>query len=157
LSFSEISKGIWVGLDTVQDPGNLGSILRTLDAMGGKGIVLIGKCTDPFHPTSVRASMGAIFTQKIVKLTLSEFIERVNGVDLEIIGTSCQNGKDYQAHTYHSSIILLMGSEQKGLHIDLKKACDQLINIPMVGKADSLNLANATSIVLYEIYNQLRK
>jgi len=156
-SFSEISNGIWVGLDQVQDPGNLGSILRTLDAIGGKGILLIGNCTDPFHPTSVRASMGAIFTQKIIRTTQSGFIEWTAGGKFTIVGSSCGDGKDYQSLSYHDSTILLMGSEQKGLNEKLISVCDQLIHIPMNGKVDSLNLSNATSIILYEIYNQLRK
>lgn len=156
-SYSDMSAGIWVGMDMVQDPGNLGSILRTLDAMGGKGIILIGNCTDPYHPTSVRASMGAIFTQKIIKSTLSQFIEMSAGVkEMEIVGTTCSGGVDYQTYSYDKSVLLLVGSEQKGLDEKLINICTTLIKIPMVGKVDSLNLANATSIILYEIYNQHR-
>ena len=152
-----IEEGIWVGLENVQDPGNLGSILRTLDSVGGKGILTIGDSTDPYHPTSVRASMGAIFTQKIVKASRSEFINWIpNSGSVKIIGTSCTGGADYHQFEYGNSVLLLMGSEQKGLSDELKNYCQEIITIPMVGTVDSLNLSNATSIVLYEIYNRLR-
>jgi TrmH family RNA methyltransferase len=149
--------GIWVGLDSVQDPGNLGSILRTLNAIGGKGLFLLDHTTDAYHPTAVRASMGAIFTQKLIKVQKEEFIQwkRIN--DVRLFGTDCNNGIDYQKVKYPERMILLMGSEQKGLDPQLAERCDELITIPMRGTVDSLNLANATSIILYEVYNQNRR
>ncbi len=149
--------GIWIGLDSVQDPGNLGSILRTLDAIGGEGIILLDQTTDAYHPTAVRASMGAIFTQKLIKVPIDEFIQWKSTNKIFCYGTDCLKGIDYQKVDYPDRIILLMGSEQKGLDWRLKDACDDLIHIPMRGTVDSLNLANAASIILYEAYNQKRR
>jgi TrmH family RNA methyltransferase len=149
--------GIWVGLDSVQDPGNLGSILRTLDAIDGKGIILLDQTTDAYHPTAVRASMGAVFTQKMIKVPIDEFIQWKSSKEIFCYGTDCLRGIDYQKVEYPGRIILLMGSEQKGLDRRMTDVCDYLIHIPMRGTVDSLNLANAASIILYEAYNQKRK
>ncbi len=149
--------GIWIALDSIQDPGNLGSILRTLDAIGGNGLILLDQTTDAYHPTSVRASMGAIFTQKLIKVKKDEFIQWRKASKIACFGTDCINGIDYQKVEYPNRMILMMGSEQKGLEIQLAETCDEMLHIPMRGNVDSLNLANATSIILYEIYNQYRK
>ncbi len=146
--------GLWVGLEGVQDPGNLGSILRTLDAVGGKGLVLIGEGTDAFHPTSVRASTGAIFSLELYHATIASFIEWKEQQEMEIIGAVCEAVTDYRRYNYEENILLLMGSEQKGLPQSLKEVCTALITIPMIGSVDSLNLANATAVLLYEIYDQ---
>ncbi len=148
--------GLWVGLDRIQDPGNLGSIMRTIDAVGGSGILLIDQCTDPFDISSIRGSMGAIFTIKIIKTDHSSFLKTVIENKIPIFGTSDKAPLDYQAATYNKDMILLMGSEREGLSAALMDGCDTLVRIPMVGKSDSLNLAVATSICLYEIFNQNR-
>jgi len=150
-------KGFWIGLDRIQDPGNLGSIMRTLDAVGGYGIILIDHCTDPFDIASVRGSMGAIFSTKIIKTNSDEFINFFSKNSIPVYGTSDKAKLDYQLIDYESNLVLLMGSEREGLSDDLMNMCDQLISIPMVGKSDSLNLAVATSICAYEIFNQYRK
>ena len=149
--------GIWVGLDSVQDPGNLGSILRSLDAIGGKGMILLDQTTDAYHPTAVRSSMGAIFSQKMIKISIDQFIQWKSKNEIYIYGTDCIKGIDYQRVDYPNKVVLLMGSEQKGLDRRLADVCDGLIHIPMHGTVDSLNLSNAASIILYEVYNQIRK
>jgi len=149
--------GLWVGLDRIQDPGNLGSIMRTLDSVGGSGIILIDQCTDPFDIAAVRGSMGAIFSLKIIKTNNNTFMQFLAGKDLPMIGTSDRADNDYLAIEYNKDMILLMGSEREGLSETLIEGCDKLVCIPMVGKSDSLNLAVATSICLYEIFNQNRK
>lgn len=149
--------GIWVVLDSVQDPGNVGSILRTLDAVGGKGVILLDQGTDAYHPTAVRASMGAIFTMRIIKTNHEQFILWQSESHLPCYAAVCDQGSDYQALHYPQSLVLLMGSEQKGLNQNLFKNCKDLIRIPMRGRVDSLNLANATSVILYEVYNQQRR
>jgi TrmH family RNA methyltransferase len=148
--------GIWVGLDRIQDPGNLGSIMRTIDAVGGSGIILIDQCTDPFDIAAIRGSMGAIFTIKIIKTDHSSFLRLITENKILIIGTSDMAAADYQTVDYNEDMILLMGSEREGLSAALMEGCDTLVRIPMVGKSDSLNLAVATSICLYEIFNQNR-
>ena len=149
--------GLWVGLDRIQDPGNLGSILRTLDAVGGSGVILIDQCTDPFDIAAVRGSMGALFSLKIIRTISHELLRIKNKEIIRIIGTSDKADDDYQAIQYNKDMILLMGSEREGLSVTLTEGCDKLVRIPMVGKSDSLNLAVATSLCLYEIFNQNRK
>ena len=158
-NLDEISKnaGIWVGLDRIQDPGNLGSIIRTIDAIGGKGIILINNCTDPYDISSIRGSMGSIFSLRIIKSDSNTFINFVTKNKLTLIGTSDKAKTDYQSVNYDKETILLMGSEREGLSTSLLNACDKLISIPMIGKNDSLNVAIATSVCLYEIFNQNRK
>jgi len=149
-----VTKGLWVALDSVQDPGNLGSILRSLDATGGNGMILLDDATDPYHPTSVRASMGGIFTQKLIKCSLETFSKWKKASDYPLVGTWCDEGLNYRRYNYPKDMILLMGSEQKGLLNRHKEICDGLVTIPMQGTVDSLNLSNATSIVLFEIFAQ---
>lgn len=153
----KINPGLWVALDRVQDPGNLGSIFRTLDAVGGKGIVLIDHCVDQYDVSTIRASMGSFFTLKNIKVTSDIFLDYVKNEKIQVIGTSDKAYLDYQSVNYSQNIILLMGSERQGLSESLVNGCDKLISIPMVGRSDSLNLAVATSICLYEIFNQYRK
>jgi TrmH family RNA methyltransferase len=145
---------VWVALESVADPGNLGTILRTNDAVGGTGLILLDQSTDPYDHAAVRASMGAIFSQKIVKAGLEEFAAWKHSGGVHLIGTSGAAQKNYHEYRYPAGLVLLMGSERQGLqpqHLDL---CDDVVSIPMLGKSDSLNLAVATGVVLYEILNQ---
>jgi TrmH family RNA methyltransferase len=148
---------LWVALDQVADPGNLGTIMRTADAVGCRGLILLGSSCDPHDPTAVKASMGSIFSLTLVESDWASLNAwRVeNGIGL--VGTSDRAETDYQAVTYPRPLILLMGSERHGLPDEMINACDALVRIPMVGRPDSLNLSVATSIVLYEIFNQSRK
>jgi TrmH family RNA methyltransferase len=147
--------GVWVGLDSVQDPGNLGAIIRTVDAAGANGIVLIGNCTDPFSPETVRASMGAIFSVKMISMDFESFINWHQYNPMILIGSSDKGSEDYQSSVYQKNMFLLMGSEQKGLNPELRTICSKVVSIPMRGSSDSLNLAIATGIILYEIMSQL--
>ncbi|MEN6481583.1 MAG: RNA methyltransferase [Anaerolineaceae bacterium] len=150
-----LNKGdLWVALDSVADPGNLGTILRTCDAVGARGVILLDHSTDPYDPSVVRASMGAFFSQQMISITSEMFNRWSKENQVVIIGTSDKAGKRYNELTYPDSFILLMGSEREGLSPRLISECNELVSIPMVGKSDSLNLAVATGIVLYEIFNQ---
>ncbi|NLY53169.1 MAG: RNA methyltransferase [Firmicutes bacterium] len=144
----------WVALEAVQDPGNLGSIMRTADAVGCAGLILVGNCTDPYDTAAVRGSMGSIFALRLVKASISEFLAWKTDCNFFWVGTSGAAPQHYRQISYPKPLLLLSGSEQKGLSVSLQKACDQLVSIPMVGRADSLNLAVATSVVLYEIFEQ---
>jgi len=143
-----------IALDSVQDPGNLGTVLRTADAVGAKGVILLDQGTDPYDPTATRASMGAIFDQVLVRSSLSLFREWKKKRRVSLIGTSGAATTDYHEFVYPSTLILLMGSEQKGLQKVHYELCDNVVKIPMLGRGDSLNLAIATAVVLYEILNQ---
>ncbi len=147
----------WIALDAVADPGNLGTILRTSDAAGGEGVILLDQSTDPYDPSAVRASMGALFDQKIVRATFEEFAAWKNGSNWNLVGTSDKAAQDYHAFQYPSALVILMGSERQGLQPQHLSICDQVVSIPMLGKSDSLNLAVATAVVLYEVYNQRRQ
>jgi RNA methyltransferase, TrmH family len=146
----------WVALDSVSDPGNLGTIMRTNDAVGGEGIILLDHSTDPYDPTTLRASMGAVFSQKLMHASFEEFSSWKQDHKIALIGTSDKGTVDYQALAYPQEMVLLMGSERHGLSEQHMNLCDAIVRIPMIGRSDSLNLAVATSIVLYEIFNQQR-
>lgn len=145
-------KGLWIALDNVQDPGNLGTIMRSFDGVGGKGLILLGNSTDAYHPTSVRSSTGAVFSLTIGKASLREFREWKSKEFIPVIGTVCGEATNYRKYIYPQDMILLMGSEQKGLGTELFEVCEGLVTIPMTGSVDSLNLACAASVVLFEIY-----
>lgn len=146
----------WVALESVADPGNLGTILRTADAVGITGVILLGTSTDPYDPAALRGSMGAIYNQRLVRAAWDEFVAWKERHSVCIVGTSDQAATDYQAVSYTLPLVLLMGSERQGLSAEQQAACDLLVSIPMVGRSDSLNLAVATAVVLYELFNQQR-
>ena len=146
---SETSDSIWVALDRVRDPGNLGTVMRTADAVGAAGIILVGACTDPYSVEAVRASMGAVFNVKIITCSEAEFITFGAYWSGRVIGAALAAAVDYRQADYKGSLIMLMGNEQAGLASPLMDMCDQLIEIPMHGRSDSLNLAVATGVALY--------
>jgi TrmH family RNA methyltransferase len=146
----------WVALNEAQDPGNLGSILRTSDAVGAQGVMLLGPSTDPHDPTAVRASMGAIFTQRLVRASFAEFMRWASDHDCAVVGAAGDATADYHAYRYPAPLALLMGSEQHGLTAEQLATCGAVVRIPMLGGSDSLNLAVATSVILYEAFNQQR-
>jgi RNA methyltransferase, TrmH family len=147
----------WVALDAVQDPGNLGTILRTCDAVGCTGMILLGQSTDPYDPAALRASMGAIFSQRLVRTSFDGFAYWKQQRGYRVAGTSGAAEADYTALPYHFPLVLLMGSERLGLSAEQLAICDTVVRIPMVGQSDSLNLAVATGVMLYEMFNQQRK
>ena len=148
---------IWIVAERLRDPGNLGTILRTGDAVGAGGLILIDDCTDPFSVEAVRASMGALFTQVISKASWAEFMEWLRQGPGQLIGTSLNTDQDYQAPQYAPPVFLLVGNESQGLPDTYEADCDLIVKIPMMGKADSLNAAVATSVMAYEVLNQLRR
>jgi RNA methyltransferase, TrmH family len=147
----------WVALESVADPGNLGTILRTHDATGGSGVMLLEQSTDPYDPSAVRASMGAIFSQRLVRASFAAFADWKQRANAYLIGTSGAAKVDYHDCRYPPAPVILMGSERQGLQDQHLAICDEVVSIPMAGKAsDSLNLAVATAVVLYEVFNQRR-
>ena len=146
----------WVALDAAQDPGNIGTILRTGDAAGSTGLILLGNCADPYDATALRASMGAIFSQRLVKAGFAAFVRWKQQHNYGVVGTSKAAPHDYREVSYQFPLVLLMGSERLGLSSEQQALCDLMVKIPMVGHSDSLNLAVATGITLYEIFHQAR-
>ncbi|HWT11533.1 MAG TPA: RNA methyltransferase [Allosphingosinicella sp.] len=148
---------LWIVAQALRDPGNLGTILRTGDAVGAGGLILVDDCADPFSVEAVRASMGALFTQRVAAATWAEFIGWLRGGDGELIGTSLGAGRDYQQPSYRKPAFILVGNEQAGLPPAYESQCDILVKIPMLGKADSLNAAVAAAVMAYEVVNQWRR
>jgi TrmH family RNA methyltransferase len=146
----------WVALESIADPGNLGTILRTCDAVGAGGVILLGASTDPYDGAALRGSMGAIYNQRLVRASWDEFVRWKQQHGYTVVGTSDKAATDYQSMRYKAPLVLLMGSERQGLSAEQQAACDAMVSIPMTGRSDSLNLAVATAIVLYELFNQKR-
>jgi TrmH family RNA methyltransferase len=145
------AEGLWVALESIRDPGNLGTIIRTADAVGAGGVVLIGNCVDAYSRETVRATMGSIFNVPLVRMTLEECLPWVARWAGDIVGTHLNATEDFRARGYRAPMLLLMGSEGPGLSAELSATCTRLVKIPMAGRLDSLNLAVATGLMLYEI------
>jgi TrmH family RNA methyltransferase len=143
---------VWVALDRVRDPGNLGTVIRTVDAVGAKGVILVGETTDPFSVETVRATMGSIFAVPVAKASPEAFLSWRKGFPGLVVGTHLKGAVDYRSVDFSSGpTLLLMGNEQQGLPDMLAESCDRLLRIPQAGRADSLNLAVATGVMLFEI------
>ncbi|QND49370.1 RNA methyltransferase [Rhizobium lusitanum] len=146
----------WVALDRVRDPGNLGTIIRTADAAGASGVILVGETTDPFSLETVRATMGSVFAVPVVKATLEEFLAWKKTAGVSVVATHLAGAVDYRTIDYKKKpVVLLMGNEQSGLPDALAKEADALARIPQAGRADSLNLAVATAVMLFEARRHL--
>lgn len=138
-----------VALVAPQDPGNIGAILRTVEAVGASGLLLLEGGADPYHPNAVRASLGALFWMPIVSATFAEFATWAKAQGYHLYGTSAHGTEDYRTVAYTRPLILLLGSEQKGLLPEQAAACQHLVRLPMKGKVTSLNLAVAAGVMLY--------
>ena len=142
---------IWLVAERLRDPGNLGTILRTGDAVGAGGLILIGDCVDPFSLEAVRASMGALFTVPVVQSEWADFIGWLRRGPGQLVGLSLDTDVPYRDAIYSAPTFLLTGNEAQGMPADYATACDLLVKIPMLGKADSLNAAVATAVMAYEV------
>ena len=139
----------WVALEQVRDPGNLGTIVRTADAAGCGGVILVGDCCDPYSTEAVRATMGSIFAVEVARATLEEFLAWRKSWPGSVVGARLQASDDYRKAPYRAPVMLFMGNEQAGLTPEAAAACDVNVKIPMRGRADSLNLSVATGIMVY--------
>ncbi len=141
----------WLALEEIRDPGNLGTIIRTVDAVGAKGIILIGNACDPYSREAVRATMGSVFAVPLVKTSREAFLTWRASWRGDVVGTHLDAREDFRHAAYKGPVLLVMGSEGPGLSDSLTRACSRLVMIPMAGKLDSLNLAVATALTLYQI------
>jgi TrmH family RNA methyltransferase len=148
---------LWIVAQALRDPGNLGTILRTGDAVGAGGLILIDDCVDPFSVEAVRATMGALFTQRLAQAGWVQFIAWLRAGPGQLVGTSLKAELDYQEPRYAKPAFLLVGNEAQGLPPAYEAECDVLVKMPMLGKADSLNAAVATAVMAYEVINQWRR
>lgn len=142
---------LWFVAEKLRDPGNIGTILRTGDAVAAGGLILVDDSADPFSVEAVRASMGAIFTQKIVQAPWTTFLSWLRNGPGQLVGTSLQTEQDYLAPIYEQPCFLLIGNEQAGLPEAYEAECDLLVKIPMLGRADSLNAAVAAAVMAFQV------
>jgi len=142
---------LWMVAQALRDPGNIGTILRTGDAVGAGGLILLDDSADPHSVEAVRASMGAVFTQKIAQARWPDFLQWLRTGPGQLVGTSLKTDQDYLSATYRQPCFLLIGNEQAGLPREYEKACDLLVKIPMAGRADSLNAAVAAAIMAFQV------
>lgn len=143
---------LWVALEAIRDPGNLGTILRTADAVGAGAVIQLEGGCDPFSVECVRASMGSIFAVPVVRAGFGAFETWRRERNLALIGTSLK-ARD-RLPPGGAPAVLLMGNEQSGLPSEMEAACDRLVRLPMRGRADSLNLATATAVALYDLWRE---
>ena len=155
LSVTPSSLGLcWLALETVQSPGNLGTVIRTCDAVGAAGVIFLGPSIDPFDPACVRATMGSIFSVKLIRSSHGAFASWKRRSNLQVVGTSAAADIDYRQARYPGPTVLMLGCERKGLSVQQLDLCDMVVSIPMVGRADSLNLGVAAGVMLYEVFGQ---
>ena len=142
---------IWLVAQALRDPGNLGTMLRTGDASGAGGLILIDDCADPFSAEAVRASMGAVFTQAVAQAPWSEFIGWLREGQGQLVAASLRDAVPYRGAPYEAPCFILVGNESRGLPEDYEAACDLRVTLPMHGRADSLNAAIAGAVLAYEV------
>ena len=142
---------VWIALETVRDPGNLGTIVRTAHAVGARGVILVGETVDPFSVEAARATMGSIFHVALARADRASFERLVSGWPGTVVGTHLSAKIDYREAAYKRPVLLVMGGEQAGLTPEVAGLCTMLVGIPMAVGADSLNLAVATGVMLFEI------
>lgn len=145
---------LYVALYEVRDPGNLGTILRTADCAGASGVLLIGTCCDPYSFEAVRASMGSVFDIPFAQTGFADFDAWRRAGGFSLTAASVNATARHDAAPFAGPSVILMGNEQAGLPGHAEAACDHLSLIPMRGGADSLNLAQATAIMIYEAWRQ---
>ena len=133
-----------------QDPGNVGTILRTLDAVGADALFLLDGGVDLYHPTTIRASMGTLFWKPVIQISFDEFVRWSHEGNYQLIGTSAHGDVEYQTFVPNPPWILVLGNEQKGLSAEQTNACDVTVSLPMKGRVSSLNLAVAAGVLLYQ-------
>lgn len=148
---SVVEDRCFVVLEEVRDPGNLGTIIRTVDAVGAAGVVLVGTTCDPYSGECVRATMGSIFTVPLTRATDAEFADWRRRWPGDVVGTHLAATEDFRSVAYRGPTLLVMGSEGPGLTAQMAARCTRLVKIPMAGSLDSLNLAVATALTLYQI------
>jgi RNA methyltransferase, TrmH family len=142
-------EGLWLALEDIRDPGNLGTIIRTADAAGASGIILVGDCCDPYAPECVRATTGSIFAMPLVKMPTPQFVEFLTGWAGESVGTVMSAKASYRRDYKHPTL-LVMGSESRGLSQPVSAGCKTLVSIPMREGVESLNVATAAGLMLFE-------
>ncbi len=142
-------EGLWLALEEIRDPGNLGTILRTADGAGASGVILVGDCCDPYSPEAVRASTGSIFAMPVVKMSVAALGDLARGWPGAVVGTASGAKADFRTGVKTPALIVL-GNESRGLSEEATRACKTLVRIPMRKGVESLNVATAAALMLYQ-------
>lgn len=140
--------------EAIEKPGNLGTILRSSDAVGLDALVVCDPCTDIFNPNVVRASVGTLFTVPVFECTAKEIIPWLKQRQISLLAATPHAALEYTATDLRGPIAIAVGTEQLGLSPQLMESADLQVCIPMRGIADSLNVATATTLLLYEVLRQ---
>lgn len=151
----EKSRATYILLDAVQDPGNLGTIVRTAEAAGVTGIWLGKGTVDPFNPKVVRSGMGSLFRMPMVQMNLAEAISLLKKNGVTIVGTSPHGGVYHFEYPFPSNCAILLGNEGRGVDPALMSLVDGKVQIPMPGKTESLNVSVTCAVLIYERVRQL--
>jgi TrmH family RNA methyltransferase len=142
-----------VALVAPQDPGNVGAILRTMDAVGADTLFLLDGGVDLYHPSLVRASMGTLFWIPVIQTSFDEctaWARRARPLGIQLVGASAHADVDYHTLVPQIPWMLVLGNEQKGLTAEQTRACDVTVSLPMKGRVSSLNLSVAAGVLLYQ-------
>jgi TrmH family RNA methyltransferase len=157
-SLTAIDRGaspLWIVAQALRDPGNIGTILRTGDATAAGGLILVDDSADPFSVEAVRASMGAIFTQRVATAKWDEFLPWLRAGPGQLVAASLREAVPYREAEYQAPCFILVGNESRGLPEEYEAACDLRVTLPMRGRADSLNAAIAGAVLAYEVLAKL--
>ncbi len=146
---------LWLVAQAMRDPGNLGTMLRTADAVGAGGVILLDDCADPFSVEAVRASMGAVFTVPLAQARWEDFLPWLRCGPGQLVAASLREAVPYRAAAYSAPCFVMVGNESRGLPEDYEMACDLRVTMPMKGRADSLNAAVAAAVLAYEVLDTL--
>ncbi|GEO00908.1 RNA methyltransferase [Novosphingobium sediminis] len=142
---------LWLVAQAMRDPGNLGTMLRTADAVGAGGVILLDDCADPFSVEAVRASMGAVFTVPLAQARWDDFLGWLRAGEGQLVAASLREAVPYRGAPYAAPCFVMVGNESRGLPEEYEMACDLRVTMPMKGRADSLNAAVAAAVLAYEV------
>lgn len=148
------SPGFWVILDRIQDPGNMGTIIRTIDAAGGSGVILLKGCVDPYNPKTIRSTMGSIFRVPIIEIHDNEdFFFKLIENNVDILASAMEGDSifNWEGRRDRGIKALIIGNESRGISEEIRGLATSIISIPIIGDAESLNASVAAGIMIYEI------
>ena len=148
---TELGRGKYIALDGVQDPGNIGTILRTAEAFGIDGVILLEGCADPFQPKAVRASMGSVFRQPIMRMDAQTLFEKAEALSLPVYAAALYEDSRSLEALSPGDAVMLIGSEGHGVSPENIRRCTGSVIIPMCGKTESLNAAAAAAVIMWEM------
>lgn len=154
LSQMQPEKGIYVVAEAIEKPGNLGTILRSADAVGAKAVIVCDRCTDIYNPNVVRASVGTLFTLPVIEAGGEEMLKWLKKNQIQIVAATPAASLNFTEAPLSGSVAIVVGTEQLGLTQKWLDNADICVQIPMKGIADSLNVAMATTLLLYEALRQ---